>query len=112
MIPGLPRPALPCFLLAAALILPGACASRLTPQEAAAANDAQCRGYGFQPDTPLYSQCRATLDERRAIEAVRPPGSGDPTGLAIYAPPPLLPAPTEAGCMTVPIGSQRYTNCP
>ncbi len=77
-----------------------------------AANDRQCQRYGFEVGGGRYTECRAMLDRRRAIEASRSPGSGNPAGLAIYVPPPQMPSPREAGCMTTPINGQLYTNCP
>ena len=105
------RPASASCIIGATLFLLGAC-SNPSSREAAAADDAQCRSYGFAAETPVYSHCRATLGQRRTTLAGRPAGSGNPAGLPIYALPPLLPAPTERGCMTVPVGSQQFTNCP
>lgn len=107
---SMPRPR-PFLLLAIALPLLGAC-SNPTSREAAAANDAQCRSYGFEGGSVRYAQCRRLLDRRSAILASRPPGSGNPAGLPIYLPPPQLAAPEEQGCMEVPINGQLYTNCP
>lgn len=104
-------PAAPLLLLALALPLLGAC-GHPSAQAAAAANDSQCRGYGFEPASVRYRDCRRLLDRRSAIVASRPPGSGDPTGLPVYLPPPDLPSPEERGCMAVPINGQLYTNCP
>jgi hypothetical protein len=99
--------------LLVALALPGLVAcSHPSPEESMAANDRQCRGYGFEPASARYTECRAILDRRSAIVASRPPGSGNPTGLPIYLRPPDLPSPREQGCMVVPINGQLYTNCP
>jgi len=37
----------------------------MTAEQKAAEDDAICRGYGAQPGTPAYIQCRATQDQRR-----------------------------------------------
>ncbi|MDB5376595.1 MAG: hypothetical protein JWR00_1041 [Rubritepida sp.] len=101
------------LVLLVALTLPwlSAC-SHPSPQEAAGANDAQCRSYGFERGSVRYTECRTLLDRRSALVASRPPGSGNPAGLPIYLPPPDLPSPEERGCMAVPINGQLYTNCP
>lgn len=107
----LASPLRPLLLLALALPVLSAC-GHPSPQGVAAANDAQCRSYGFEPRGTNYRECRRLLDRRSAVVASRPPGSGDPTGLPIYLPPPDLPSPQERGCMEVPINGQLYTNCP
>lgn len=100
-------------LLSAALALPLLIAcGHPTPQAAVSANDAQCRSYGFETRSPRYRECRRLLDQRSALVASRPPGSGNPAGLPIYLPPPELPAPQERGCLAVVIQAQSYTNCP
>ncbi|WP_424813686.1 hypothetical protein [Roseococcus sp. YIM B11640] len=83
-----------------------------TPAQEASAEDRQCRGYGFEPGSERYVTCRSMIGERRAIEAGRSPGSGNPAGLPIYAAPPLMPSPREVGCRIIQSGSQRFTNCP
>lgn len=98
--------------LAWPLLLALAACTPPSPEEAAAANDRQCRGYGFAPESVRYRDCRTLLDRRSALVASRPPGSGNPTGLPIYLPPPDLPSPREQGCMVVPLNGQMYTNCP
>lgn len=106
----LARPRLSLLLVLAFVGLSG-CA-RPSLQDSAVANDAQCRGYGFEAGSARYTECRRMLDRRSAIIASRPPGSGDPTGLPIYMPPPDMPSPREQGCLTVPISGQLFTNCP
>lgn len=50
-----------------------------SPEELAVADDAQCRGYGFRPQTEGYANCRLKLAELRAnqkaatIRAAPPP---------------------------------------
>lgn len=105
---ALPLRRLSLLLALAAL---NAC-SHPSPEESAAANDRQCRGYGFEAGSVRYTDCRTILDRRSALVASRPPGSGNPTGLPIYLRPPDLPSPREQGCMVVPINGQFYTNCP
>lgn len=34
----------------------------------AAKDDAECRSYGFKPDTPSYVQCRTRLADQRSYE--------------------------------------------
>jgi hypothetical protein len=52
------------FAIAAFATLLSGCAA--TRAELAAADDEKCRGYGAQPATPAYVQCRTQLDATRA----------------------------------------------
>jgi hypothetical protein len=40
----------------------------MSDEEVTAKDDTICRGYGAQPGTPVYIQCRATQDQRRDAE--------------------------------------------
>jgi hypothetical protein len=44
---------------------PGMGEWKMTKEKKAAKDDGICRGYGAQPGTPAYIQCRATQDQRR-----------------------------------------------
>jgi hypothetical protein len=43
------------------------CATRIAREEAA--DDTKCRGYGAQPGTDVYVQCRVGLDQIKATES-------------------------------------------
>src|SRR5882757_10674034 len=68
---------------------PGLGEFNMTKEQKAAKDDGICRGYGAQPGTPAYIQCRATQDQRRgttacravegALRSGRPPTEGRPT---------------------------------
>ncbi len=36
-------------------------------QMTATIDDARCRSFGFEPDSPSYTQCRANLDRQRRL---------------------------------------------
>jgi siroheme synthase len=57
----------------------------MTMEQKAAKDDGICRGYGAQPGTPAYIQCRATQDQRR--DAVLLSDSGAPAPVVVNAPP-------------------------
>jgi hypothetical protein len=40
----------------------------MSDTEVTAKDDAICRGYGAQPGTPVYIQCRTSQDQRRDAE--------------------------------------------
>lgn len=51
----------------AALLLPVlcGCSGGPTPEQYAADDDAVCRGYGIQPGSQLYAECRASKEQQR-----------------------------------------------
>ena len=55
-----------CAILLASLLLP-ACQ---TPEEIAAADDAQCRSYGAKPDSDAYISCRVAQQKIRSDEDI------------------------------------------
>jgi hypothetical protein len=55
---------------------PGMGEWNMTKEEKIAKDDGICRGYGAQPGTPAYIQCRATQDQRR--DAIMLSDSGAP----------------------------------
>jgi hypothetical protein len=44
---------------------PGLGEAFMSKEDRDAKDDAICKGYGAQPGTPTYIQCRATQDQRR-----------------------------------------------
>ena len=53
----------------------------------AAADDAKCKGYGAQPGSPAYVQCRAQLDAARTQAiATAAAGFGATPGPPVYTP--------------------------
>jgi hypothetical protein len=55
-------------LLAAVMLLAGCMSAQqkqLLAQQHTAADDTKCRGYGFQPGSPGFAQCRMSLDTAR-----------------------------------------------
>lgn len=51
---------------------PGAGEVFMTNEEKAAKDDAICKGYGVEPGTPTYIQCRMTQDQRRDVNRNAP----------------------------------------
>jgi hypothetical protein len=74
---------------------PGMGEWKMTKEQKAAKDNGICRGYGAQPGTPAYIQCRATQDQRR--DAVLLSDNGAPTPVVNsqpggYVPPSDAPA--------------------
>jgi hypothetical protein len=63
---------------------PGLGEKDMTKEQKTAKDDGICRGYGAQPGTPAYIQCRATQDQRR--DAVLLSDSGAPAPVVNAAP--------------------------
>lgn len=75
------RAAVPLLLLAS-LALAG-CVTP-TPQERRAADEAQCRDYGFRPNTDRFAECLQRIDlEREADRRARIYGPGYRGGIGV-----------------------------
>lgn len=63
-----------------------------TAKEIAAKDDATCRGYGAQPGTDVYVQCRVAQDQRRDLDDIsrrRNDNSGVAAGVALMTGQPI-----------------------
>jgi hypothetical protein len=77
----------PVIVIMLAASLAGCAGQAAYQARMAALDDGKCKGYGAQPGTPAYVQCRAQLDAARTqaiatIAAAPPP--------PVYTPPPLI----------------------
>ena len=85
-----------------------------TTEEVAAADDATCRGYGAQPGTDLYVQCRMMQDERRSAERIarnQSGSSGVAAGLALMNGGSVGSSPTTCTTRPSPLRTSLTTTC-
>jgi hypothetical protein len=88
-----------------------------TKEQKAAKDDGICRGYGAQPGTPAYIQCRATQDQRRDAVLLSDSGAPAPVVNPAGAPqaasyPTLQPIQQPVRCQSMNVGlGQVQTVC-
>jgi hypothetical protein len=95
---------------------PGMDEWNMTKEQKDAKDDAICKGYGAQPGTPIYIQCRVTQDQRRDAVMLSDSGAVAPAVAPVGVPRSDAPVlrntlPQQTRCQSMRVGMAVQTVC-